>query len=283
MKIQHKVLSVFLAFLFLTTLVFAGGCVHRIQERTTPGFDTVAPSESTDRFESANRSAPTMGLKSQTATAKIVPKDTDSVLEVAPYTTPDPYPVMHATQFNETQEFSHLGSGDYQFTKLYILRGNATGLLIHVTKPPLYLIYTVSPDYDCTEDPDSCRGTLTKPVNRPYLTITVRDNATETIVAEDGYGREYSSDIGTYEFTISGWNDNGLLSSGESSPTEGTNTVYPGPRFIKIYRAGTYHVTLEGNFLSVTMNVRTGSASTTEKTGDTTTDTAGGAGDSEWG
>jgi hypothetical protein len=65
-------------------------------------------------------------------------------------------------------------------------------------------------------------------VNRPYFTITVRDNQTREIVAEDGYAREYSSQKNN--------------------------------RTIKIFGEGQYHLTLTGNFLDVILSIITGSS-----------------------
>ena len=64
------------------------------------------------------------------------------------------------------------------------------------------------------------------PVNRPYMTITVLDNQTQQIVAEDGYAREYSSDTGNYQYT------NTVASS--DSTEAGTYTSEPEPRYISV-------------------------------------------------
>ena len=132
------------------------------------------------------------------------------------------------------------------------LSGNATGLLVNVAEGPLYIVFVVTPEYDCMANPDSCRGNLAASVNRPYMTITVRDNQTHEIVAEDGYAREYSSDTGNDEF-----------SSTSTDSTEAntiTTTTYPGPRYIAIYKEGAYQITIEGNYLTVDVKILTGAS-----------------------
>jgi hypothetical protein len=121
---------------------------------------------------------------------------------------------------------------------------------VNVIEGPLYLVYTVNPQNDCLRNPDSCRGSLDKPVQRPYLTITVRDNETGEILAEDGYGREYSSDTGDYSISI----------TSDSEDGESTTTQEPGPRRIVIFREGTFHITMEGNYLDIDLSIITGAS-----------------------
>jgi len=161
------------------------------------------------------------------------------VTDALPELTPDPYPVQHATRINTTAEpCRHVRIAD--FKKTYVLRGNATGLVINATvlKGPLWISFDVEPLYDCLENPESCRGDLAKSVSRPYFTLTVRNNQTREIVAEDGYGREYSM--------------------------QKTN------RTTKIYGEGWYHLTLTGNSVDVILSVSTGTVpaiSTVQATG----------------
>jgi len=189
--------------------------------------------------------------------APVIGPSQPTVCEVTPIPTPDSYPVLHGTRFNTTQAFNRLGGTNIEFEKTYVLTGNAISLLVNVTKAPLYIVYEVTPQNDCLMNPDSCRGDKTKTVNRPYLTITVRDNSTKEIVAEDGYGGEYSSDTGHATYSNTGKNTgDSLLSS--ATYRDVTTTSSPGPRYIKIFREGTFHVTLEGIFLSVDVKIRTG-------------------------
>lgn len=160
----------------------------------------------------------------------------DLVTSALPELTPDPYPGQHATQINASDgSLRHVRLAEFRQT--YILRGNSTGLVVNATtlKGPLWIWFEVKPLYNCIENPDSCRGKTEKDksvnpqsISLPYLTITVRDNQTREIVAEDGYGRIYSSQT--------------------------TN------RTIKIYREGRYHLTLTGDSVDVTLAVATGAA-----------------------
>lgn len=257
------ILALFL--IFLTLIAFSSGCVNKIFPKN----------ESAARYESPPEPTPYLTIETPTGidtpapvyisppVAEILPQRSSLVPEVTPFTTPDPYPVMHAKRINETRQY-RLWDRIPEFVKEYHLRGNATGLLINVVQGPLLIEYMVDPQNDCFTDPDSCRGDMEKPVQRPYLTITVRDNTTQEIIAQDGYGREYSSDIGHYKFTITGDNMDGQASSGGE---DGTNEAYPGPRTIMIYREGVFHVTMEGNYADVYLGVVTGASPDPLETG----------------
>jgi hypothetical protein len=175
----------------------------------------------------------------------------DVVIEVTPFTTPNPYPIIHGVRINSTPQYAFLYRQP-EFTKTYTLGGNAVGLLVNVAQGPLYIRYIVKPKYDCLKDPDSCRGTVLVPVNRPYMTITVRDNQTQKIVAESGYAREYSSDTGNYHITTT--------VESEDSTEAGTYESEPGPRYIPVYKEGQFQITMEGNYLDVTISVITGAS-----------------------
>jgi hypothetical protein len=146
------------------------------------------------------------------------------VYSASPDVTPDPYPVQHGTRVNSTVLTSRYVTPS--FTKTYSLGGAPVGLGVNVTKGPFLIYFTINPKYDCLNDPDSCRGTVLVPVNRPYCTITVTDNQTGQIVAQDGYAGEFSS-----------------------------NTT---DRSITIYGTGQYLITLEGNYLDITLSLATG-------------------------
>jgi hypothetical protein len=185
----------------------------------------------------------------------MTPAISDIVTEVTPDVTPDPYIFPNATRINETPLQPAFQYWKPQFTKTYTLTGNAVGLLVNVAQGPLYVVYTVNPKYDCLQDPDSCRGTILVPVNNPYMSITVRDNQTNKIVAEDGYGRQFSSDTGTYTFSTSG-----NTTTSVNGQTTVSSTSVPGPRYIPIYSAGQFQVTIQGNYLDVTVSIITGTA-----------------------
>lgn len=217
--------------LFLLLLIFiaAGtpGCLKLVQQQSgdehSPGSEPLPTRQSSGPGNTSPAFSAT--LSPSISQASLSP---GVVSDALPELTPDPYPVQHATRINTTAEPSlHVRSAD--FKKTYVLRGNATGLIINATvlKGPLWISFDVEPLYDCL-NPESCRGNLAKSVSRPYFTLTVRNNQTREIVAEDGYGREYSM--------------------------QKTN------RTIKIYGEGWYHLTLTGNSVDILLSVSTGTA-----------------------
>jgi hypothetical protein len=245
-------------------LVFSGGCINKILQKQAESSSGTSP-VSVNATAITMTLGPTPGIPwpgQQEPLVQMTPAKSDIVSLVTPFTTPDPYPILHARRINATPIYNRLQrTPEYQGT--FVFDGNATGLLVNAVEAPVYIAFIVQPQYDCLKKPDSCRGTLTSPVTRPYLTITVRNNQTEEIVAQDGYGREYSSDTGQYTFVIS--NDNGAGGTV-------TSTSNPGPRYIALYKAGVYHVNMEGNYLRVKVWILTGSSPTPLDvgTGDTT-------------
>lgn len=241
--------------LILMIFVLASGCINYIPGLTSEdgeGAGMTDPENPYDFNEEDLMHAPSIpgGDSSAAPAAGITPIKSDLVIEVMPIVTPDPYPVLHGTRINETLQSSRLDRIS-EFEKTYVLRGNATGLLVNVVEGPLYIAFEVKPMFDCLASPTSCRGNMENPVQRPYMTITVRDNATHEIIAKDGYAREFSSDTGNYQINI------------ESE--EGSSTSTPGPRYIIIYKEGTFHITLEGNYLDVNIRVATGASPTTQE------------------
>ena len=237
--------------LILIIFVLASGCINYLPGLTSKdgeGAGMADPENPYDFNEDDLMHAP--GIPTVVPAAGITPQKSDLVIEVTPIVTPDPYPVLHGTRINETLQSSRLDRIS-EFEKTYTLRGNATGLLVNVVEGPLYIAFEVKPMFDCLASPTSCRGNMENPVQRPYMTITVRDNATHEIIAKDGYAREFSSDTGSYQITV------------ESE--EGSSTSTPGPRYIIIYKEGTFHITLEGNYLDVSLRVATGASPTTQE------------------
>jgi hypothetical protein len=163
-----------------------------------------------------------------TTAARPVPTATPGsglqVYSAAPDVTPDLYPVQHGTRINQTGLTSRYVTPS--FTQTYSLGGAPVGLGVNVTKAPFLIYFTINPKYDCLNDPDSCRGTVLVTVNRPYCTITVTDNQTHRVVAQDGYAREFSS-----------------------NKTD---------RSITIYGTGEYLITLTGNYLDITLSLASG-------------------------
>ena len=221
-------------FLIFLVIISAGscGCIRLMQQSPVSGntqTTVVLNPDPVTTIAFADPGTPEHKNSLPQPTLSVTATTPDIVTDAAPILPLELYPIQHATQINETPESSrHVRYAE--FTRTYVLRGNATGLVVNATvlESPLSIYFDVKPLYDCLENPDSCRGELAKPVNRPYFTLTVRDNKTLAIVAEDGYGREYSSQ-----------KDNHM---------------------IKIYGEGRYHLTLTGNSVDVTLAVATGAA-----------------------
>ena len=248
--------------LFLIFLVFISvgscGCIKLMQQSTGSNSNqtmealnpdpvkTVAPADPITPLQKNSLTEPTLAVTSI---------QSNLVTDAAPILPPDPYPPLHGTRINGTPENNRL-TRSAEFTRTYTLRGNATGMIVNVVKAPLILSFVVNPLYDCLENPESCRGNLAASVNRPWMTITVRDNQTHEIVAEDGYGRIYSSDTGSYDYSKS-------ITSTDPHSTEHSSTtvkVTTIPRHIALYKEGAYHVTLTGAYLDVTLSVVTGAS-----------------------
>jgi len=77
----------------------------------------------------------------------------------------------------------HYGGNEF-FRETYTLSGNRIGLLANASEPPLTILFDVEPDCG---NPNLC-----------FFVLTVRDPKSLAIIAEEGYGRTYSSDPAKY-------------------------------------------------------------------------------------
>jgi len=242
-------------------LVGSTGCINMITKSADSGT-VVAPAVTPSVAEPPKAQttvprAPSSNIRQPVP--QVTPLRSNVVTEVAPFTTTDPYPIIHGVQINSTPRYAFIYRQP-EFTKTYSLKGNAVGLLVNVVQGPLYIRYTITPKNDCLKSPDSCRGSMQKSVNRPYMTITVRDNETREIVAEDGYAREYSSNTGKYSFSSSSSDEESDQRVTTDNSDSGTYVEDPGPRYIAIYKEGRFHITIEGNYLDTAVSVITGAS-----------------------
>lgn len=227
-KGYHREKTGIIISLLLLAGLIAGtcGCVRLAQQSMDSGNGTSLQPDVT----ASHGVVPVASVAPSRATTpaqKVSVVTTGSNLQVynaAPDVTPDPYPVQHGTRINQTSLTSRYVTP--AFTRTYSLGGAPVGLGVNVTKGPFLIYFTINPKVDCLSDPDSCRGTLGVPVNRPYCTITVTDNLTHKVIAQDGYAREFSS-----------------------NKTD---------RSITIYGAGDYLITLTGNYLDITLSLASG-------------------------
>lgn len=219
----------FLVFLVLLSVSFCG-CIKLMQQATENNHTQTADALNRDTVKNVVTGDPitpgqTDPILQQTVSVTV--PTPDFVSDASPILPPDPYPVQHAMRINETL-LTNRYARYIEFSRTYVLRGNSTGLFVNasVLERPLWISFTVNPLYDCLDNPESCRGEPGTSISRPFFTLTVRDNQTHEIVAEDGYGREYSS-------------------------AKDSRTIF-------IYREGRYHLTLTGNSVDVTLAVATG-------------------------
>ena len=258
--------------ILLLATICSSGCINAIQKSMGPSqaVNGLSQGTTTGTIETPAPPEVTQSSLQQEPVVKATPAD--SVAEVTPFLTPDPYPVIHGTRIDATPLDNDPLDRTPVFERSYTLDGNAVGLLVNVPKGPLYIVFVVTPKYDCMQSPDSCRGNLAASVNRPYMTITVRDNQTQEIVAEDGYAGKYSSDTGQETFSNSGLDINTGITS--------TSTISPGPRYIVLYKEGAYQVTIGGAYLTVDVKIITGDSPIGQDTGNGATSSPSGNG---WG
>jgi hypothetical protein len=224
------ILLILIFVIFLT--VISSGCIKLMQQSTGNASiqrPEVLHSDPVNAVATADPGSTSQRVPSPKPTPSVISTTSSLFSDAEPILPPDPYPIQHATQINETP-LTNRHVRYAELSRTYVLRGNSTGLVVNATvlEGPLWICFDVEPLYDCLENVESCRGGVTKTISRPYFTLTVRNNRTREIVAEDGYGGEYSS--------------------------QKTN------RTIKIYEEGQYHLTLTGNSVDVTLAVATGAA-----------------------
>jgi hypothetical protein len=218
--------GILLLLLMIGLMAGSCGCVRLMQQQSGDGVAPASPTETTAAPASGSAGA-TPGPGTTTAvrpSPTATPGPDLQVYSAAPDVTPDLYPVQHGTRINQTGLMPRYVTP--LVTRTYALGGAPVGLGVNVTNGPFLIYFTINPKVDCLSDPDSCRGTLGATVNRPYCTITVTDNQTHNVVAKDGYAREFSS-----------------------NRTD---------RSITIYGAGQYLITLEGNYLDITLSLASG-------------------------
>lgn len=243
--------------LILAAAIVTSGCINKVMPGVSAETTSELSLQTTLPIEDPSDSPTTAYTPvAQIPVVEMTPAKSEAVIEVAPILTPDPYPILHGTRINATPQSDRLNRAQI-FEKTYHLTGGAEGLLVNVVEGPMYIVYVVTPQNDCLASPGSCKGDMEKPVQRPYMTITVRDNETQEIIVQDGYAREYSSDTGNYEFSYTSKSTvDTLLSS--ASYAETTTTSTPGPRYIPIYKEGTIHITIEGAYADADLEILTG-------------------------
>ena len=111
-------------------------------------------------------------------------------------------PPIRVSGYYPSQEIYH---------NTYDLEYSNAGLLANITRAPFIVDFHVDPGSD---NPNDC-----------FFRLTIRDNSTNKIIAEDGYGLIYSNDV---------------------------------DKHMVIRAPGNYHLNLYGNRIKVTISIRTG-------------------------
>ena len=102
--------------LLIILLVSSAVCINMIT-KATDGGNVATPTGTPTTTENVSALAPLI----QQPVAQLTPMKSDVVVEVTPYTTPDPYPIIHGVRINSTPSMpSSIGSRGYQ--NLYVKR-----------------------------------------------------------------------------------------------------------------------------------------------------------------
>jgi hypothetical protein len=154
------------------------------------------------------------------------PSEKLEVVEVDPelYITPDPYRLPYRDHGNWTTVDASRIPKTPEFTKHIILRSNSTAFSVNVTKGPLVIDLTFSPQFT---NPDMTSLEGTNSFVSSNAEVTVINSMTNVTVATEGYNWVYSTED---------------------------------HKKITVYSDGSYIITLTGNFIDVTMAIITGSA-----------------------
>ena len=235
----HSSTIVLILFISLFIVTGSSGCVKVVQRSLAENQTSAVTQTSEAAMPSGSVPVVTSTIPvpvTETPEITTAPTTVATTIPVVEPANPIPedenqYETLHAARIDQNTAYNPsdmLQNRVPDYEKTYTLDGNAIGLVVNVAKGPLVIEYNVQPVVDCLNNRDSCRGSLTSTVNRPYFTITVRDNKTQEIVMQDGYGREYSSETSARSMTI--------------------------------YGQGQYHITMEGSYLTVSIAIVTGNS-----------------------
>lgn len=173
---------------------------------------------------------PAVVVTAPTASLKVAEVDPN------PYITPDPYALPYRSHGNRTTGEPGQVTRIPEFTKNIVLHSNSTVFRVNVTKGPLVIDLTYKPRFS---NPDQTNlgsagseesGSSGVSMNSFVFSnseVTVIDEISGAVIAKEGYGGVYSSDL---------------------------------EKKITTYGEGPQIITLKGNFIEVTMAITTGSA-----------------------
>jgi len=246
--------------LLLVLFVFSTGCINSVQtvlseKEADAGMGSPSGYENFPGMDLPADPSGSGALDRVPVTATPSPARTLVVKEVSPdpYVTSDPYRLPYRDHGTwSTVDIARIPRIP-EYSKEFILRSNTTAIRVDVAEGPLVLDLTFSPlfdkpdqtadtgssypseDADDEEEEDSGgasgggTGLRTGPASfvYPYGEVTVIDIVTNATVAKEGYGCTYSSDKG---------------------------------KTMKVYKDGSFIVTLSGQFIDIKIKITTGSA-----------------------
>lgn len=211
----------------LIVFVSVTGCIKYLPIGTAGTNDTHAVSQdpATTNTASPSGNVPSVNSTAVPSFIATTPPDNLDVADVDPYPyiTPDPYRLPYRDHGNWTTGEVNRVPKIPQFTKEIILRSNSTAFRVNVTKGPLVVNLTFSPQFI---DPDHTSLDGTNSFVSSNAEVTVYDAITHITVGKEGYNGIYSSDA---------------------------------DKKITIYRDGSFIITLTGNFIDVKLAISTGS------------------------
>ncbi|NMB78858.1 MAG: hypothetical protein GYA23_07155 [Methanomicrobiales archaeon] len=218
-----------LVLLLLLLSLASAGCVRSAQKMLDGDEPAAIYSSTGDLSDPKTSFAGAPVSPSQLSPAGTNPHTADSglaaeVVSAYPYVTPDPYRLPYRDHGNWSTTEPVRVPKTPQFTRSFKLRSNSTAVKINVTQAPLIIGLAFTPQWT---DPDH---TATDGVNSfvySKAVVSVYHDGSGAAIARDGFGNGYSSDL---------------------------------EKTIRIYREGTYVITLTGDFIDVTMSVTTGTA-----------------------
>lgn len=225
-------------FFLLLLVILSAGCIRHL-----PIGNAGANETQQDSLNSAAITATTLpgnvssGNSTAFPSAVTTPPETLEVAEVnpLPYITPDPYRLPYRDHGNWTTVDDNRVPRIPEYTKHIILRSNSTAFSVNVTKGPLVVDLTFSPQFS---DPDQTKqggdgsddsenGVSTNSFIFSNAEVTVVDSLANVTVEKEGYNGVYSIE---------------------------------NHKKITVYNNGSYVIALTGNFIDVNMAIITGSA-----------------------
>lgn len=234
MKIRvNIVLPVFFLLILFLAIIVSAGCITKMLPKSE---SSLSPLESGDNGIPAGSPAPAAVVPEMTGSPAPAPA-VISVINPAPYITPDPYRLPYRDHGNYSAIERVRVPKVPEFSGKYSLRSNTTAISVNVSQAPFIINLTFSPLWDSPDHTSSApskngdgsvsgSGGINSFVFSRAV-VAVYPEGSLVPVEREGYGNGYSVDTA---------------------------------KKITIYREGHYVITLTGDFMDVTVDVITGAA-----------------------